>query len=155
MAFVLNATFQPNPNSVYQTEHTFIKSSSGIERNNGFNQLDLPEYPSKEQLQRRLLLTIHEASEVVSFNRLKDKEWISRQYPKVYVEYSDNRSCTRTRDLMIALGHCRANPAGIPIDYTMENAKEATKAMMGKMDMAELKGRSLSASSEEEAESES
>ncbi|CAH8356078.1 unnamed protein product [Eruca vesicaria subsp. sativa] len=32
-----------------------------------FNQLDLPEYPSKEQLQERLLLAIHEASEGFGF----------------------------------------------------------------------------------------
>ena len=32
-----------------------------------FNQLDLPEYTSKEQLQERLLLAIHEASEGFGF----------------------------------------------------------------------------------------
>ncbi|KAH0920548.1 hypothetical protein HID58_020566 [Brassica napus] len=32
-----------------------------------FNQLDLPEYPSKEQLEERLLLAIHEASEGFGF----------------------------------------------------------------------------------------
>ncbi|GJX96209.1 E3 ubiquitin protein ligase UPL1-like protein [Tanacetum coccineum] len=32
-----------------------------------FNQLDLPEYTSKEQLQERLLLAIHEASEGFEF----------------------------------------------------------------------------------------
>lgn len=32
-----------------------------------FNQLDLPEYSSKEQLQDRLLLAIHEASEGFGF----------------------------------------------------------------------------------------
>jgi E3 ubiquitin-protein ligase HUWE1 len=32
-----------------------------------FNQLDLPEYASKEQLQERLLLAIHEASEGFGF----------------------------------------------------------------------------------------
>lgn len=32
-----------------------------------FNQLDLPEYSSKEQLQERLLLAIHEASEGFGF----------------------------------------------------------------------------------------
>ncbi|XP_024960063.1 E3 ubiquitin-protein ligase UPL1-like [Cynara cardunculus var. scolymus] len=32
-----------------------------------FNQLDLPEYPSKEQLQERLLLAIHEANEGFGF----------------------------------------------------------------------------------------
>lgn len=32
-----------------------------------FNQLDLPEYTSKEQLQDRLLLAIHEASEGFGF----------------------------------------------------------------------------------------
>ncbi|CDY30888.1 BnaC09g15180D [Brassica napus] len=32
-----------------------------------FNQLDLPEYPSKEHLQERLLLAIHEASEGFGF----------------------------------------------------------------------------------------
>ena len=32
-----------------------------------FNQIDLPEYPSKEQLQERLLLAIHEASEGFGF----------------------------------------------------------------------------------------
>jgi hypothetical protein len=32
-----------------------------------FNQLDLPEYTSKEQLQERLLLAIHEANEGFGF----------------------------------------------------------------------------------------
>lgn len=32
-----------------------------------FNQLDLPEYTSKEQLHERLLLAIHEASEGFGF----------------------------------------------------------------------------------------
>ena len=32
-----------------------------------FNQLDLPEYSSKEQLRERLLLAIHEASEGFGF----------------------------------------------------------------------------------------
>jgi len=32
-----------------------------------FNQLDLPEYQSKEQVQERLLLAIHEANEGFGF----------------------------------------------------------------------------------------
>lgn len=32
-----------------------------------FNQLDLPEYNSKEQLEERLLLAVHEASEGFGF----------------------------------------------------------------------------------------
>jgi hypothetical protein len=32
-----------------------------------FNQLDLPEYTSKDQLQERLLLAIHEANEGFGF----------------------------------------------------------------------------------------
>jgi len=32
-----------------------------------FNQLDLPEYPSKQHLEKRLLLAIHEANEGFGF----------------------------------------------------------------------------------------
>jgi E3 ubiquitin-protein ligase HUWE1 len=32
-----------------------------------FNQLDLPEYPSKQHLEERLLLAIHEANEGFGF----------------------------------------------------------------------------------------
>lgn len=56
----------------YVTSRTLLFQSIGVTQkfiiyNCSFNQLDLPEYSSKEQLEERLLLSIHEASEGFGF----------------------------------------------------------------------------------------
>ncbi|KAE8707904.1 L-ascorbate peroxidase T [Hibiscus syriacus] len=60
------------PRSFRFTKHmvaltTYLLLTPGNQSRHLFNQLDLPEYPSKEHLEERLLLAIHEANEGFGF----------------------------------------------------------------------------------------
>lgn len=61
---ILNPLFSIVVNNLYIYIHMYVCMFVG---GCSFNQLDLPEYPSKEHLEERLLLAIHEANEGFGF----------------------------------------------------------------------------------------